>query len=265
MLDDKSFLRYQRQVSVPEIGEVGQEKLSKSHVLMIGCGGLGSSAALYLVAAGIGKLVVVDDDQVDLSNLQRQVVYRERDLDRSKVSAMATQLTELNSGCQIRQLPNRLSEAQLNLEVMLADVVLDCSDNFETRQLVNRACYKTGKPLISASAIGWQGQMMVLDFPNQQNCYRCVYPFEHTSSANKCSESGVVGPVVGTMGNMQALAAIQKLSTGEFLLETNQLKLFDGKALNWTNLTIAQDEGCPVCGTESLKAQTAPNTKERSL
>lgn len=265
MLDDKSFLRYQRQISVPEIGEAGQQQLINSQVLMIGCGGLGSAAALYLASAGVGKLVVVDDDQVELSNLQRQVVYRETDLQCSKVSAIAKQLTEMNSGCQVRQIQSRLSEEQLNLEVMLADVVLDCCDNFETRQLINRICFKQGKPLVSASAIGWQGQMMVLDFPSQQNCYRCVYPFDHTSTANKCSDSGVVGPVVGTMGNMQALAAIQKLSTGEFMLSTNQLKLFDGRTLNWTNLTVAKDEGCPVCGTANSDTKLSTNGKERSL
>ncbi|MGF1753079.1 ThiF family adenylyltransferase [Vibrio makurazakiensis] len=251
MLDDKSFLRYQRQIGLPEVGEKGQQALLNAHVLMIGCGGLGSAAALYLASAGIGRLVVVDDDTVDSSNLQRQVVYRESDIDSPKVSAIANQLSAINGDCQVRQIPHRLSNAQLDLEVMLADVVLDCSDNFSTRQQVNAACHKQATPLLSASAIGWQGQFMVLDFPNQNNCYRCVYPFDQSTAATKCSDAGVVGPVVGTMGNMQALAAIQKLATGKFSTSTELLKIFDGKTLNWMNLTMVQDPSCSVCGGDN--------------
>ncbi|MBW3698597.1 HesA/MoeB/ThiF family protein [Vibrio sp. T187] len=247
MLDDKTFLRYQRQISVPEVSESGQASLQKSHVLIIGCGGLGSAASLYLAASGIGKLVLVDDDQVDSSNLQRQVVYRESDLEQPKVSAAASQLSHLNEGCQVRQIPHRLSDSQLSLEVMLADIVLDCSDNFPTRQQINAVCFAQNTPLVSASAIGWQGQFMVFDFPNQHSCYRCLYPFDQLENTTKCSDSGIIGPVVGTMGNMQALAAIQKLATGSFLTDTTQLKLFDGKSMNWTNLSMVKEPRCSVC------------------
>ncbi|WP_029848391.1 ThiF family adenylyltransferase, partial [Vibrio parahaemolyticus] len=142
MLTDQEFIRYQRQVSLPEIGESGQARLGQSHVLLIGCGGLGSAASLYLAAAGVGKLVVIDDDRVDSSNLQRQVIYREGDIELAKTEAMAQQLRHLNSLIQVRTITKRLDQAQLLLEVMLADVVLDCSDNLPTRQQINQVCYE---------------------------------------------------------------------------------------------------------------------------
>ncbi|WP_394252900.1 HesA/MoeB/ThiF family protein [Vibrio profundi] len=255
MLNDDTFLRYQRQISLEEFGEIGQSRLLQSHVLLVGCGGLGSAAALYLASSGVGKLVVVDDDEVDLSNLQRQVVYREADITKGKAVAMASQLGELNPDSKVRTIPRRMSDSQLELEVMLADIVLDCSDNFATRQQVNRACFAQDTPLISASAIGWKGQFMVFDFPNQQSCYRCLIPFENVEQETRCSDSGIVGPVVGVMGNLQALSTIQKLATGEFLSDTTQLKIFDGKSLNWTSLAMTQDSDCPVCAQRDAEIQ----------
>ncbi|EOD9428509.1 ThiF family adenylyltransferase [Vibrio harveyi] len=259
MLTDKQFLRYQRQVALPEIAEVGQERLSKSHVLIIGCGGLGSAASLYLASAGVGKLVVVDNDEVDSSNLQRQIIYREQDLQVAKTEATVKQLTELNSMVQVRALNKRLDKAQLQLEVMLADVVLDCTDNMPTRQLINQVCFEQNTPLISAAAIGWQGQFAVFDYqiPSEQEaqskaCYRCLYPFDELPQTQKCSESGVVGPVVGTLGNYQAIAAIQKLATGKFHVETAKLHLFDGLKLQWQTMAISKDKQCQVCAQIKL-------------
>ncbi|NAW57010.1 MULTISPECIES: thiazole biosynthesis adenylyltransferase ThiF [unclassified Vibrio] len=254
MLTDKQFLRYQRQVALPEIAESGQVRLSESHVLIIGCGGLGSAASLYLASAGVGKLVVVDDDEVESSNLQRQVIYRERDLKVTKTQATMRQLTELNSMVQVRALNKRLDKAQLQLEVMLADVVLDCTDNMPTRQLINQVCFEQNTPLISAAAIGWQGQFAVFDYqtPSQDGveskaCYRCLYPFDELQQHQKCSQSGVVGPVVGTLGNYQALAAIQKLATGTFHVEIATLHLFDGLKMQWQTMGISKDKQCQVC------------------
>lgn len=254
MLTDKQFLRYQRQVALPEIAESGQARLSESHVLIIGCGGLGSAASLYLASAGVGKLVVVDDDEVESSNLQRQVIYRERDLQVTKTQATVRQLTELNSMVQVRALNKRLDKAQLQLEVMLADVVLDCTDNMPTRQLINQVCFEQNTPLISAAAIGWQGQFAVFDYqtPSQDGveskaCYRCLYPFDELQQHQKCSQSGVVGPVVGTLGNYQALAAIQKLATGTFHVEAATLHLFDGLKMQWQTMGISKDKQCQVC------------------
>ncbi|WP_076590208.1 HesA/MoeB/ThiF family protein [Vibrio ostreicida] len=247
MISDESFLRYQRQISVPDIGESGQVALGSSHVLIIGCGGLGSAASLYLAASGVGKLVIVDDDQVELSNLHRQVIYRERDVGKGKVAAMSEQLEDLNRDCSIRKISYRLGESQLNLEVALADIVLDCSDNLPTRQSVNLACYKQSTPLVSAAAAGWRGQLMVFDFPHQSGCYRCLYPFDEIEDTISCASIGVVGPVVGAMGNMQAIAAIQKLAMGRFPSPSHQLKIFDGSTLDWQSLMMASDPTCTVC------------------
>ncbi len=250
MLNDKEFLRYQRQVSLPEVSENGQVQLGQSHVLVIGCGGLGSAACLYLASAGIGKLVVVDDDIVESSNLQRQVIYREQDLGNPKTSATAKQLAQLNPMVQVRTINKRLEPSQLSLEVMLADVVLDCSDNMPTRQLINQTCFEQNTPLISAAAIGWQGQFAVFENQASQQsaaCYRCLYPFDELKQTQKCSESGVVGPVVGTMGNYQALAAIQKLATGKFYVKAGELHLFDGLKMKWQTLAITKDNSCQVC------------------
>ncbi|MCG9680296.1 HesA/MoeB/ThiF family protein [Vibrio sp. Isolate24] len=251
MLTDQEFLRYHRQVSLPEIGEDGQYKLNRAHALVIGCGGLGSAAGLYLAAAGVGKIVLVDDDKVDSTNLQRQIVYREANLGEEKTKAIRDQLSALNSGISLRTISQRLSESQLALEVMLADVVLDCTDNLETRQLVNSVCFKQSKPLISAAAVGWQGQFAVFDYSQKERsnmgCYRCLYHFDELNQPKKCSDSGVVGPVVGTLGNYQALAAIQRLAMGRFSFLPSQLHLFNGLTLEWQVMTIARDKHCAVC------------------
>lgn len=248
-MNDQQFQRYQRQIMVPEISEAGQEQLIGSKVLLVGCGGLGSAAALYLAGAGVGSLVVADGDEVDSSNLQRQVIYRESDIGRNKAVATADQLKQLNPNCSIRTVQTFLEEAQLNLEVMLADVVLDCSDNFPTRQAVNKACHNGKTPLISGSAIGWVGQLMSFDFKKHPSpCYRCAVPYEDNSAGLKCSESGVIGPVVGSLGNLQALEAIKYLTNNE-KLKPASLNLFDGQTLSWQVFNIAKDHTCPVCGS----------------
>ncbi len=250
MLTDNDFIRYQRQLSLPEIGEVGQVQLSQAHVLILGCGGLGSAASLYLAAAGTGKLVIVDDDYVDSSNLQRQIVYRERDINVAKTKAMTNQLNQLNSSIQVRTITKRLDKSQLQLEVMLADAVLDCSDNLPTRQLINQVCFQQSTPLISAAAIGWQGQFAVFDYSQQRQntgCYRCLYSFDELKQETNCIDSGVVGPVVGILGNYQALAALQKLATGQFQVASGELHLFDGLRMSWKTMVISKDHACQVC------------------
>tara|TARA_B100001059_G_scaffold33319_1_gene26768 strand:+ start:1391 stop:2170 length:780 start_codon:yes stop_codon:yes gene_type:complete len=249
MLTDFEFVRYQRQIALPEIGEQGQRNLLNGHVLVIGCGGLGNAAALYLAASGIGKIVLVDDDGVDSSNLQRQVAFKESDLGTAKVDALKLQLSELNGRSQVRTINKRMAESQLKLEVMLADVVLDCTDNFATRQQVNQACFEANTPLISGSAIGWKGQFVVFDYQNQQGCYHCLFPFDHHTQTTRCSDSGIIGPVVGTIGNLQALAAIQRIGSGEFQVATHKLKLFDGRSMSWQDLMVTQDIECPVCNS----------------
>lgn len=250
MLTDQAFTRYQRQIALPEFGEEGQQRLSNSHVLIIGCGGLGSAASLYLTAAGIGHMVLVDDDSVESSNLQRQVVYRHCDIGKQKVDAIAGQLFALNPDVRLRTLNHRLDERQLELEVMLADVVLDCTDNIATRQIINRVCFEQKTVLISAAAIGWQGQFAVFDYVNGTACYRCLYPFDELKNDQSCSQMGVIGPIVGTLGNYQAIAAIQKLALEKFIVATGQLHLFDGKTLLWQSISITQDTQCLVCSSK---------------
>ncbi|MGB2078925.1 MAG: HesA/MoeB/ThiF family protein, partial [Vibrio sp.] len=212
-MNDQEFKRYQRQIMVPEVGESGQEELLKAKVLVVGCGGLGSSVALYLAGAGIGQIVLADGDTVDSSNLQRQVIYREGDLGSNKAQASAAQIKALNPMIKVRAVNRFIESEQLKLEVMMSDLVLDCTDNFPTRQAVNRACVETKTPLISGSAIGWVGQLMSFDFRQSSTpCYRCAVPQEDNSAGLKCSESGVIGPVVGTLGNMQAMEAIKYLT-----------------------------------------------------
>ncbi len=246
-LNDKEFMRYHRQISLEDIGEQGQASLKNAHVLMIGCGGLGSAAALYLASAGVGRLVIADGDHVDSSNLQRQVVYREQDQGVNKAQAMEQQLAQLNSLIKVRAIPKALDGMQLTMEVQLADVVLDCTDNIETRHKVNQACFDAKTPLISGSAIGWQGQLACFDYSEDTPCYRCLYAFEHMAAGTRCSDAGVMGPVVGTIGNYQALQAIKllaKQSKGQF----NKLYLFDAQYLDWQALNINKDPHCSVCG-----------------
>ena len=258
MLSDQEFVRYQRQIALPEIGETGQRDLNNAHVLIIGCGGLGSAASLYLASAGVGKLVIVDDDKVEASNLQRQIIYRQNQIGQLKTTAASDQLLAVNPDTRIRTLDKRMDKPQLELEVMLADVVLDCSDNMPTRQMVNQVCFEQNTPLITAAAIGWQGQFSVFDYRDGESkanaCYRCLFPFNELKQASKCSDSGVLGPVVGTLGNYQAIAAIQLLATGQFIVATEMLHLFNGLTLEWKTLAISQDSHCSVCGTSEQDA-----------
>jgi sulfur carrier protein ThiS adenylyltransferase len=253
-LNDDDFLRYQRQIALPEIGESGQKQLIRKRILQIGCGGLGTCVSLYLVGAGIGSVVVVDDDNVDVSNLHRQIAYREMDIGQSKALILKKQLQALNHHCKIRALNKRLDDEQLALEVMLADLVLDCSDNLQTRHQVNRICYQQKTDLISASAIGWEGQLSVYRYPNNGPCYQCLVPQSDQCPAVRCQDMGIVGPIVGVIASVQALKAIQLLLG--ILPEnnhqtSNELLHFDGKNLKHHILSFDRNPACPVCGHNS--------------
>lgn len=244
-MNDHDFMRYSRQILLGDIAIEGQQKLLNSHVLIVGLGGLGSPAALYLAGAGIGKLTLVDDDDVHLSNLQRQILFTTDDIAHPKAQAAKLRLAQLNPGSKLIVLQQRLTGDVLKNAVAHTDVVLDCTDNMATRQEINAACVALNTPLISASAVGFGGQLMVLTPPWEQGCYRCLWPDDVEPERN-CRTAGIVGPVVGVMGTLQALEAIKLLSGME--TPSGELRLFDGKTSQWRSLALRRASGCPVCG-----------------
>lgn len=244
-MNDRDFMRYSRQILLGDIAIEGQQKLLNSHVLIVGLGGLGSPAALYLAGAGIGTLTLADDDDVHLSNLQRQVLFTTDDIAHPKAQAAKLRLAQLNPGSKLIVLQQRLTGDVLKNAVAHADVVLDCTDNMATRQEINAACVALNTPLISASAVGFGGQLMVLTPPWEQGCYRCLWPDDVEPERN-CRTAGIVGPVVGVMGTLQALEAIKLLSGME--TPSGELRLFDGKTSQWRSLALRRASGCQVCG-----------------
>lgn len=220
-MNDRDFMRYSRQILLEDIAIDGQQKLLASRVLIVGLGGLGAPAALYLAGAGVGTLVLADDDEVHLSNLQRQILFTTEDINQPKVHITRQRLNQLNPDIELIACQERLSGDNLRREVALADVVLDCTDNMATRQAINAACVAKNTPLITASAVGFGGQMMVLTPPWAQGCYRCLWPDDAEPERN-CRTAGILGPVVGVMGTLQALEAIKLLSGME--TERNTLR-----------------------------------------
>lgn len=252
MLSDHEFLRYSRQLLLEDIGPEGQEKLKGASVLIVGLGGLGSPAALYLAAAGVGTLMLADDDQLHLTNLQRQILYRSADVPQGKALLAQRHLQALNPQVESIALAQRLQGAELQQAVARADLVLDCSDNMATRHAVNAACVAAGKPLISGSAVGFSGQLLVITPPFQQGCYACLYPDQAEPQRN-CRTAGVLGPVVGVIGTLQALEAIKMLAGMPSAL-SGKLRLFDGKQQSWHTLQLSKSHACPTCGGDICKS-----------
>lgn len=244
-MNDRDFMRYSRQILLDDIAIDGQQKLLASRVLLVGLGGLGAPAALYLAGAGIGTLVLADDDEVHLSNLQRQILFTTDDIAQPKAQVTQRRLQQLNPDIRLIALQARLEGKALEEEIACADVVLDCTDNMATRQAINAACVMLNTPLITASAVGFGGQMMVLTPPWAQGCYRCLWPEDDEPQRN-CRTAGIVGPVVGVMGTLQALEAIKLLSGIE--TPRNALRLFDARAGSWRQLALQRASGCAVCG-----------------
>ena len=244
-MNDCDFMRYSRQILLEDIAIDGQQRLKRARALIIGLGGLGSPAALYLAGAGVGTLILADDDVVHLSNLQRQILFTAQDIGQGKASASQRRLQQLNADITVEALPLRLSGEALSSSIAGVDVVLDCSDNMTTRQAVNAACVALDKPLISASAVGFGGQLMVLTPPWRHGCYRCLWP-DTAEPERNCRTAGVLGPVVGVMGTLQALEAIKLLSG--IASSHNQLRLFDGRRHQWRTLNLQPTPDCPVCG-----------------
>jgi adenylyltransferase/sulfurtransferase len=253
-VNDQELLRYSRHILLPQIGIEGQERLCAARALILGAGGLGSPAALYLASAGVGTLVLADGDTVDLTNLQRQILHRTDAVGRPKVASGAVTLATINPECRVVQLQERLGGDRLDAEVAAADVVLDCSDNFATRHAVNRACVKHGKPLVSGAAIRFDGQVAVFDTRRDDApCYHCLFPEAEDVEEVRCATMGVFAPLTGIIGSTQAAEALKLLiGCGEPL--AGRLLLLDGLAMEWRSIAVPRDPGCPVCsGTRSLR------------
>ena len=250
-LDDEALLRYSRHILLPQVGIEGQERLLNARALVLGAGGLGSPAALYLASAGIGTLALVDGDTVDLTNLQRQILHRSAAIGKPKVQSGAATLSEINPRCKVVPLQERLAGARLEEEVTLADVVLDCSDNFATRHAVNRACVKFRKPLVSGAAIRFDGQIAVFDTRREDApCYHCLFPESADVEEIRCAVMGVFAPLTGIVGAVQAAEALKLvIGCGDSL--AGRLLLLDGLAMEWRSIAVPRDPGCPVCSTRS--------------
>lgn len=245
-MNDQALERYSRHLLLPQLDYDGQQALLDAHVLILGVGGLGAPAAQYLVASGIGELTFLDPDQVELSNLQRQIVHSESTLGLNKAHSAKQQLSILNSTAKINVIDALLGEEELTAVFNQADLVLDCTDNSASRMLHNRLCMQTTTPLISAAAIRFEGQLMVYDPRDDSSpCYQCVYP-DLTGQQDTCSESGILSPVVGMMGTMQALEAI-KLIAKIGSSSVGKLTSFDGLELSMRTFNVLKNEQCPVC------------------
>ena len=239
------FSRYSRQVVLREVGVNGQQLLRDSSALVIGLGGLGSAASLYLAGAGLGRLLIADRDPVEASNLQRQVLYRTADLGRPKTEAARERLAALDPSVAIEAFDGRLEPARLQAMVAAADVVLDCTDNFPTRYAINAECVRQRKPLVSGAAIRFEGQLAVFDTRRADGaCYACVFP-QAGPAQETCEEAGILGPVAGTIGSLQALAAL-KLLLGRSD-DVNRLQIWNALDMSWRTVVVPRDPACPVC------------------
>jgi len=238
--------RYARQIRLTQIGEKGQQAILDASVLIVGVGGLGSPAAMYLAAAGIGKLVLSDFDIVETSNLQRQIIHNNSSVGENKVDSGKQTLAELNPGCEVEVIAYQLENEELKQVIESVDIVLDCSDNYPTRFEVNRYCVETATPLVTGAAIRLEGQIMNYQPAADSACYQCLYTHAY-GNEESCELEGVLGPVVGVIGTMQAVQTLLILAgQGEEMV--NRLLLFDALAMQWQSVTLPKNPNCPVCG-----------------
>ncbi len=247
-MNDNDLLRYSRHLLLDEIGIEGQQRLLAASALVIGAGGLGSPVALYLASAGVGRITLVDHDTVSLTNLQRQIAHDMAGLGQLKVASAAARMAALNPGVKVRAVALKADAALLDAEVPQADVVIDCTDNFATRHLVNAACVRHSRPLVSGAAIGFDGQISVYDSRNrQQPCYACLFPPESGFEDAACSTMGVFAPLVGIVGSVQAAEALKLLAgIGEPL--AGRLLMLDGRRMQWSEIALQRDPTCSICG-----------------
>jgi len=248
-MQDAQLNRYSRQIMLPELDIQGQQQLNNSHVAIIGMGGLGSPAAMYLAAAGIGQLTLCDDDRVDLSNLQRQILHNSQDIGEYKTVSAQQHLQALNPQCQIVQIKQKMQLQNMRTVARTADVVLDCSDNFDSRFALNQACVEQATPLVSAAAIRWEGQISVFSNTADSACYQCLYPAEGEENQN-CVSNGVIAPLVGIIGSMQALECIKLIAGIGSTLEGRLLTL-NALDMSWREFKFLKDPDCKACSHAS--------------
>lgn len=253
-VNDEQLIRYSRQILLPQIDIDGQQVLLDARVLIIGVGGLGSPAAMYLAAAGVGTLVLCDNDRVDLSNLQRQIAHHNDEIGLPKVESAKRTLLRLNPDITVIPIPRRLTREELAEEASRSQVVLDCSDNFRTRFLVNAACVATRTPLVSGAVIRFEGQVSVFDTRSDQSpCYHCLFPDQPDEQDASCARNGVAAPAPGIIGSLQAVEAL-KLLLGLGRTLNGRLLLLDALDMEWTSLSVRKHPDCPTCSKSAFRA-----------
>jgi molybdopterin-synthase adenylyltransferase len=249
-MTDDQLLRYSRHILLDEVGVEGQQKLLESHALVIGAGGLGSPVALYLGTAGVGRITLVDHDAVDLTNLQRQIAHNLERVGRPKAESARDAIGAINPDVLVRPLVMKVDAQALDELAPGADVVIDCTDNFATRHMINAACVAHGKPLVSGAAIRFDGQVSVFDSRGAQApCYACVFPADQDMEEAQCATMGVFAPLVGIIGAMQASEALRLLAgVGSSL--AGRLQMLDGRTMEWSEVRVKRDPACRVCGPQ---------------
>ncbi len=246
-MNDNQLLRYSRHILLPYIAYEGQEKLTKSHALIVGAGGLGSPSALYMAAGGVGELTICDFDTVDLTNLQRQIIHTTQSVGINKAVSAQHAISRINPEVVVHTVQEKSTEQAFEKLISAADVVLDCSDNFATRYALNRLCFKLKTPLVSGAAIGFEGQVTVFDFRHQASpCYHCLFPDDGSEAEMRCSENGVFSPLVGMIGATQAAEAMKLLMGVGQSLE-GRLLLLDALNMEWRTIKLSKDQQCAVC------------------
>ena len=247
-MNDDQLLRYSRHILLDEVGIEGQQRLVDSHVLVVGAGGLGSPVAMYLAASGVGHITIADHDAVDLTNLQRQIAHTTARVGYPKVESASQAMLALNPEVRVTALAHKLDAVQLNALVPTVQVVVDCCDNFETRQAVNAACVKHRVPLVSGAAIRMDGQLAVYDTRDDKSpCYACIFPPDQAPEEVLCSTMGVLAPLVGVICTMQAMETV-KLITGIGSRLIGRLQMLDGRGMEWHEVRLQRNAACPVCG-----------------
>jgi molybdopterin/thiamine biosynthesis adenylyltransferase len=260
-MDDAQLLRYSRHILLDEIGIEGQQRLLRSHALIVGAGGLGSPAALYLGSAGVGKLTLLDHDRVDVTNLQRQIAHNLARVGHAKAESARDAIAAINPDVQVHALVQRADAQSLDALVREADVVLDCTDNFNTRHTINAACVRARVPLVAGAAIRFDGQISVYDARDAAcPCYACVFPADAAFEEVQCSTLGVFAPLVGIIGTMQAAEAL-KLLAGVGTSLAGRLQMLDARSMQWSEMRLVRQPGCSVCA--ALRSQALPQPMHR--